>query len=428
MDGKKVASQLRLKLRDRMVVLHWRCAEMGSDCQRKAEEVQDSDLFWFVGHVNMTTMHVAGLKMQPCQLGQQDVLQLIPAEPLPGIEERFSHGLCTEAEWIASELDLQKQWILHVCLISLQEAHWMVEDMTPVPVVWSADSEPFKIWSGEDTKPSAKKQKAGPKREPAGPSRKLPAKALQDTALDESNDMLERLLLQKKPERRASAQQFVGQEEEGENPQPKTPHPYLEADEADINVEEFEFAEDVAPGQPDDWAAGSANDCSSSEEEGQQEQQEVADAAHVPDADAALARREGAVAVQRVAGPRDRESTQVFETSDGTLRYYPQHKYVTAFCKHHFECRRSRTVKGKDDARTSLQRGQGRCVGALAAWLELHHQFASAHDHVHQCMPTATQRVEARERLYTMRGGEDFARSCERPQREGEDLEPAVFR
>ena len=427
-DGKskRVPSELRGKLRDRMVVLQWRCADVGSDddCHRQPQDVQDSDLFWYLGHVNFNTMHVAGLQMQPCQLGQQEVLQLVPAEPVQGQEHAFSHGVCTDAEWIGSRLDLQKQWVVHVCCISLVDSHWTADDMTPVPVVWHRDTQPFKIWSSSHTKPPSKKQKG--KREAS--SHRPAVQALQDRGGPAPSDLLERLL-DKKPARRASVRQPV--QENPANPAPvDSGDLYLEVD-AEV---EGDLQEDLAINellQPEESEAGSGspNDCSSEEENDDQQQAEDDPVVPVPDAAVAAAAAERPAArAERPGGPRDMESTQVFETSSGTLRFYPQHEYVTAFCRHHFECRRSRTVKPKTNPKTPAQRAQGRCVGALCAWLEQHERFPSQHQHVHSCIPTATERCEARRRLYALPGGRDFASSCERPKREGEDEEPAVFR
>ncbi|CAE7266395.1 unnamed protein product [Symbiodinium sp. CCMP2592] len=415
--GKRVASKVREKLKERMVVLHWQCidADAADESYRRPSDVQASDLFWHLGHVNLTSMHVAGLLMQPWQGGRQEVLQLVPAEPpARGADDAvaFSQGLRTDAEFVAHHLDLRKHWIIHVCFISLSEQHWTVEDMTPVPVIWSEDVQPFQIWGRNDTDPEPVQPASKRRRGQHASASSGTDPAAGDGAAPTLEQLLGNMLTKRPSAKEASAAADA-------------PDPYLDRDTESQPELLAEDEDDIpAAGDVSDAAAGSPNHCSSVEEDEAQEEpeQEVGQHANAPAAGSEDVPTRGHPA------PRDTTSTVVFETQHGTLRYYPQHAYVTAFCSHHLDCRRSRTVKARAAARTPAQRGQGRCLGALCAWLQKHAQYADQNEHVHHCFPTAEERCAARDQLYAESGGKEFASNCERERREGEDEEPAVFR
>ena len=127
-------------------------------------------------------------------------------------------------------------------------------------------------------------------------------------------------------------------------------------------------------------------------------------------------------------GPKDMHSTVHFRIPEGILRFYPQHKIITAFCNQHENCRRSRTVVANSACKTAMQKGQGRPAGMLMAWLQLGDAFPTTYAHVHESEPTAGERLAARENLYALTGGKDFAEKAERPLRPGEADEPARIR
>ena len=375
---KKTPSPARVLLRDRMIVLRLQSYSEGErlDQTLASVAVSKSTVFVHVGHVNFNTAAFAVLRLFPeLHRSEGGVLQLQP--PLPGDVGNASHGVATDLEFARDDLDLQRQWVVQAYTISTEEHHWMPDDVSLIPVVAVHGSESLCIWSGERQEMAKK-----PRKPPASGSNR----AVQDA--DEEDMYLE---LEDLPP----------------------------GDESDLQEEE--------PAALDQESESAAN-CSS-EDEAAAGSDDEADRP-VPAA-AAAESDDAALRAARAAGPRDMLSTVAFEVPDvGEVRYYPQSNTLVAFCRQegHGDCRRGRTTLGSDVLNTPLQRGQGRPLGALLAWLSLKGEYASGHARVHQCKPTAQQRSDAREAFLLLRGARAFSEKAERPKRGGEDEEPARIR
>lgn len=129
----------------------------------------------------------------------------------------------------------------------------------------------------------------------------------------------------------------------------------------------------------------------------------------------------------REAGGRNAFATESFKVgSHGELRYHSGMQIMTAVCNEpdHDDCRRQRTVVASDAMRTAAQKGRGRPVGHLVAWLRSQGRFSSQRSHCHDFKCSLEERVAAREFLYSLPGGREFAAMSERPQREEEGEEP----
>lgn len=116
-----------------------------------------------------------------------------------------------------------------------------------------------------------------------------------------------------------------------------------------------------------------------------------------------------------------------FRCPEGELRYNIMGEFMRAHCTVHADCTRQRTVKASAGATTKKAKGQGRCVGALVAWLKQGEGIVAKEDHMK--MPTASfeLRASARRRFLELDGANEFT-EWERKVRDGEDQEPKDIR
>ena len=428
-DGKRKFSDARTLLRNRMVVLRFQCFDPGEDLQQQemplSKQIRPTDRFMHIGHVNFNSWHFCCMTMFPLSeaIDEADpVIQLIPQQPE---DDEIGHGVATETEFVKAFLTLDQQWVVDVLIISLEERHWLPENIAAVPARWFTSIAPFRLWQGVDAEMRPRKKRKKTDAIEDGPAL-LAMHDLQgtddDTALQNPNPYDDNLAEDKSdgndPD---SAGEVVS---DIESPGDCS----ASRDSSESEHEVVQVVEgDVRQNHPSS-VANDADDPSS-----------VAPAAPAEDADdpsvapdgpssVAPAEDDGRRASAKVH--RDMFSTVSFHVNGGVLRFYPQNSVVTAFCDHpgHGDCRRSRTVRQNEASRTAMQRGQGRPIGLLCSWLELQMDHSSQQDHVHNCNPTATQRVAAREKFLQMPGALDFSQQAERPQREGEDIEPAKIR
>ena len=125
---------------------------------------------------------------------------------------------------------------------------------------------------------------------------------------------------------------------------------------------------------------------------------------------------------------RDRDNTEEFNVYPfGILRYLQNHRCIVAVCAdpRHGDCRKSRTVLARSNAKTEKQQGQGRPCGYLMAWLQDHARFQSKTAHSNAFWGTRESRTEGRKFLYSKPAGKYFASRHERPRRPDEADEPA---
>ena len=87
-----------------------------------------------------------------------------------------------------------------------------------------------------------------------------------------------------------------------------------------------------------------------------------------------------------------------------------------------------RTTTVPESTRTSLQKGQGRPLGHLMAWLLAQGDYVGQQEHCHTFTTTRGKREEGRAHLYSLPGGQEFATAHERSKREGEGEEPLNIR
>ncbi len=147
------------------------------------------------------------------------------------------------------------------------------------------------------------------------------------------------------------------------------------------------------------------------------------------DSDAVASRERAPAAGERAPRDvsfRDTHSREVFPVPGlGELRYYPQHKHITAFCgkrtcEHAPDCRMQRTVAPKGG---SSGRASGRPIGLLIAWLRQSNQYDHATGHKHSYRISLEDRQDARRFLESLPNWRDFAR-FERELADGEPSEP----
>ena len=107
----------------------------------------------------------------------------------------------------------------------------------------------------------------------------------------------------------------------------------------------------------------------------------------------------------------------------GELHYYHNTKQMQAFCKH-------RTGRHSDNCRRGattalVRRGSGRPIGMLTAWLRQADSFDTKIEHVHCCLPSLTERQEARAYFQNLEGADVFL-AFEKERQPGDPDEPAT--
>ena len=120
----------------------------------------------------------------------------------------------------------------------------------------------------------------------------------------------------------------------------------------------------------------------------------------------------------------------VFEFgTHGSLRFVPGMEIIVAkcHCSKHSDCRKERTIRSSN-LKGSKTKGQGRPLGLLCEWLSEASRFSDQKSHVHDFRSTHARRLQAREALYNMPGGREFADLAERVQRPDEASEPDDIR
>lgn len=112
----------------------------------------------------------------------------------------------------------------------------------------------------------------------------------------------------------------------------------------------------------------------------------------------------------------------VFYVGRGQITYYAKQQNLVAYCRcpSHGDCRRSRTVKAST---VGSRKAQGRPIGALAAWIEEGHEYATGEEHKTLSFPAQDARRRAREACKAARGYAALT-AHERPKRDGEGSEP----
>ena len=147
----------------------------------------------------------------------------------------------------------------------------------------------------------------------------------------------------------------------------------------------------------------------------------------VPDAPVPLPEGEGQAAKSKA--PRsapvyksdDKQSEYVFMLPDlGEIRYSYTNFYMRAYCgTHGRQCTRQRTC-----VPTKSTNAKGRPVGLLTAWLQGAKDFADAKSHMKATVPSHDVRKSAREQIYSITGGKNFADLFEEKAKKGEPEEP----
>ena len=132
-------------------------------------------------------------------------------------------------------------------------------------------------------------------------------------------------------------------------------------------------------------------------------------------------------AAPRAVQPRQLEKVEFSLGPAGKLRYVPANKVVFAICPLHPDCKMERTTRGRDHPEGSFA-GQGRPLGLLCQWLFSHAEFDDQQSHLRKFRHTHASRAEARSQFLSREGAAEFSATAERPQREGEESEPARIR
>ena len=418
-DGKRKFSDARTLLRNRMVVLRFQCFDPGEDLQQQemplSKQIHPTDRFLHIGHINFNSWHFCGMNMFPLSeaIDEADpVIQLIPQQPE---DHEIGHGVATETEFVKAFLSLDQQWVVDVLTISLEERHWLPENVAAIPAQWFTSIAPFRLWQGVDSEMRPRKKRKKTDAIEDGPVL-LAMHDLQgagdDTALQNPNPYDDNLAEnQSDGEDPGSAGEVASDVESPGDC--STSSDSSESEHEVVQVVEREVRQSQADDPSSVGAAAPGEDAEDPSSVGAAAQAEDADG---PSSVAPVAPAEDDGGGARAGVHRDMFSTVSFHVDGGVLRFYPQHGVVTAFCDHpdHGDCRRSRTVRGNEACRTAMQRGQGRPIGLLCSWLELQMDHSSQQAHVHNCNPTATQRVAARDKFLQMPGALDFSQQAVR--------------
>ena len=124
-----------------------------------------------------------------------------------------------------------------------------------------------------------------------------------------------------------------------------------------------------------------------------------------------------------VSKPRTFTEKSIEIPGVGEIHMYPNSNNMVAFCRRHTsDCRKSKTLKP-----SSTNPSQGRPIGYLTAWLLDGRNHDSSVSHKSLFTPSHQERLEGRRVFQSAPGSDAFAR-FERPQADGEPIEPRIFR
>ena len=127
---------------------------------------------------------------------------------------------------------------------------------------------------------------------------------------------------------------------------------------------------------------------------------------------------------------RKGDTAMVVLPSGGRIKLYVKNSNMVAECKNpgHVNCFLTRRITASPAAN---RRGQGRCVGKLAAWCEECPEGLNAHDHIRLFAPALRERCLWREAVKLMAANGDAdakllldPETGERRKRDGENSEP----
>ena len=470
----KIVSEARAELDNRRAVLAFKSSgvtQEGHQLRTESEPASDATHYVHIGHINLTTMHFVVLRLYtdlellglPADLSED--LGVLQAGPLPAASTDDSLGVCTDLEFYRDVLDLDLAWEVKLYTISGEERHWhrLDSSSSAVPLIpWPQDAIPSsRLWLGSASEaakraqssrkrgPQVRGHDAGRRRVRGKQSTKLPQTAAEadagwgDAAGDAS----------------ASVGDSAAVDVEAGDELDHVAHgvgPYAETQPED-NAVVLEDGLDIAPGPlaevahaagfHDNAPGGSDSDTDVSLDPlfddfdgehgpGERVEQRLleSDGDDVPQpaaAGAAPARVRHVAAGRRAGGlPLERYDFEL--PGAGRLRSYPHTNALHAICTNegHGECRMERTCNPhKSKSHTSgVFAGQGRPIGLLANWLYSHAEFASQQQHLRDFRHTRASRSEARANFMSEPGAGAFCERAERPQREGEPVEPSWIR
>ncbi|CAE7191096.1 unnamed protein product [Symbiodinium sp. KB8] len=436
-DG--VVPKERLLLDRRLVFL----AFQTQDARSSAATVNKAEIFMHVAYVNLTSWRFTGLKMHPVRWSEDGCVTLqIIADSSTAADASLQ--VQTDMELCLRSLNLSTGCEVSLYVLSDKTSHWEPQQgVNLVPVVALPD---FSFqWMNDDGPGPSRRGGRGEKRQ------------RNDEDMDEL-ELAQRLLhpgpraaqTKSAPKRGASDQAAGEQPSQDDDRLDRESVAASEAlDSQGSAASAISWLEEL------DKASESASDASSTDGsdviaelcpvEGAKQAGEAApvgarEAGEAVPADAnanqageAAAAGEGVAAARRAAALRDRTGTQTLRIGSlGELRFLPQSSQFVAVCEHpaHGDCRRARTAIGSSSDRlnTAMQRGQGRPLGMLTAWLQAQHAHESQQSHCHGFAASLEVRRSARDYMLTLPGGSDFSQRFERPCRPDEPAEPAAIR
>ena len=487
---KKVPSPARKLLeRDRRVFLGFSCLDPGQSgqisdevslCQIQEEEPQH---FAHLGYTNFSTFHFALVKMMRVSVTRGGCSLLrTDRKNTSGIEVAGGE-VQTDMHFIRDFLDFSLQWRVTVYIMSENQSHWpscAFEQHELVPVLRFHDVQPFLVWRGSEREEESRKRASSQHQPGQRPSRKRD----EPDGLDGAQLLLKKQPAAKRQRTQKSIPKTVAppcqnadddddllglfdlgdvvDQQQTQNPDQVSESDILHelemygaldntgaAEHLDSEEEEelvaaalAQLASDPMEAEgseaeqglsPHDSDSDSSSESDSSSSDSEIQKPRVsASAAAAPSAESAPDAEgpEGQDKRERRPTVRNANVSEVLKIgSHGELRYHPVMKVLTAVCNEpdHDDCRRRRTVVASDSSRTKNQRGQGRPVGHLIAWLRAQGKHSSQHDHCHDFKCTRAERVAAREYLYTLPQGKEFADEVERPKRADEEDEPEAI-
>eukprot|EP00439_Symbiodinium_sp_Y106_P071802 s1373_g13.t1 len=144
---------------------------------------------------------------------------------------------------------------------------------------------------------------------------------------------------------------------------------------------------------------------------------------------------EAAAAAAGAEGERrpDFRKTEYAVGGHGRLRHYEHINVLQAICTApgHGDCRMERSLRAHRTAKKSgtTRWGQGRPVGLLVNWLRSQSEFHDQQSHMHEFRHTLQSREDARAWWFATLSQQDrdLITALERPQREGEGMEPEAI-
>ena len=421
-----------------------------------------SRIFVHIGRINFKTWHFGAFQLEEC-ISRPSILPegVLILQPRFVQETEQQKCVFSDYELFAHVLDTKAKWKLRFYTISLDPSHWVCSDIETI-VACPTDEEEFIIWQGSleeaERRRSIKKKQGQNKRKQKGNTDICPRKRARTKSL-------------KKNEDRMDSDRFFEPLQEGFEPEIDIEDIFddgnldvpvdvadmygdgdddadidkeLPEDENDLHVDD-RTSDEVKPAPFDSDLANPTDNIDINDEKFLQEemfnldfdfdldqhQQEVeqidpveSDRPPLPPPDVPPEEGEKKTVDRPLGISRSNANRAVYVLPDdgGEIHYYYTTGTMVAFCKHRnglhsSGCRKSATTEPK-------QRGSGRPLGLLTAWLRCSDDYDSKTSHVHSCLPSLQERQSAGAFFNSLDGSQSISRFEAKKKNEADPDEP----